>query len=372
MSDYIDISKHQGSMDFAATKAKGVKGVAIRGAYSIYKDTHFDEFYKGAVANGYLPAVYLFTISHYKSVSGNFDRAKAKLIEEINNLLKSLEGKKTEFVALDFELEKNETNCLSKEEMTELANLFADRIKGAGHTPRIYCSISWLFDYMLPEKINCDFWIAYYYQNAKKDSFPPTKWGELMNKVKDKIKLWQYSQTGIGASYGASSPTIDLNYNYSEVKIQPNEKPVDKSVNTTPKQQYKVGDKVLLNGYLYADSYGNTAGQKRNGTTHKITRIVDTKRQAPYLIDNGLGWVRAADIKPANTVTTPTNNAIKVGTTVVVKKGAKTYGNANLQGWVNNQQTKFKVLELKGNRAVIGNEKGEVTAAMRVEDLIKT
>lgn len=202
----------------------------------------------------------------------------------------------------------------------------------------------------------------------------------MMKEMGNKLKLWQYSHTANGSTYGATSENIDLNYDYlpTETTVsqsKPTEsKPTsnDKAKDNTSKNTFSVGDKVILSGYLYADSYATTKGQKRNGTTHTISRIVDTKRQAPYLVDNGLGWVRTADIKPANTVATPTNNTIKVGTTVVVKKGAKTYGNVNLQSWVNNQQTKFKVLELKGNRAVIGNEKGEVTAAMRVEDLIKT
>ena len=365
MADFIDVSVYQGSMNFRKTKESGIKGVVLRGAYSIYQDRKFQEFYQNAVSCGYTPGVYLFTISHYESESGNFNKAKKVLSQEISALLSTLVGKKTDFIALDFEMEQNEKNCLSKSEMTELANFFAEKIRASGHTPRIYCSIAWLFDYMLPDEISCDFWIAYYYEDAQKNEFPPTKWGDLMNKVKNRIKLWQYSDTGYGPEYGSSSPTIDLNYNYSEI---PAPTPETEPKPIPPQPQFKVGEKVILNGYLYGDSFGGNIGQYRAGTTNTITRIVDTNRTSPYLLDDGLGWVKGSEIKPANNNSASLNK----GDIVIVKKGATTFSGGGLADWVNNQETKFWVLEQPvGNRVVIGNQKGEVTAAMRLEDLIK-
>lgn len=371
MADYIDASAHQGNMNFNITKANGVKGIALRGGYHIYRDIKFDEFYQNAVDCGYIPGVYLFTISHYKSVSGNYQKAIDVLDKELSVLFTTLKGKKTEFVALDLELEKGEENCLSKKEMTLLANYFVDKMTKSGYIPRTYCSISWLFDFMIPNDINCDFWIAYYYEDTEKSKFPPTKWGELMNKVKDRIKLWQFSESGNGKIYGATSPTIDLNYNYAESHETPDEEKPVPTPTPTPSKGFTVGEKVKLDGYLYADSWGNDRGQKRTNTIHTITKIVDISRNAPYLLDNGLGWVKGADIK-AVYAEKPVDSVIKKGDIVTVKKGAKTYDNKNLASWVNDNKTKFHVLEKPvGNRVVIGNSKGEVTAAMRMEDLIK-
>jgi hypothetical protein len=58
---------------------------------------------------------------------------------------------------------------------------------------------------------------------------------------------------------------------------------------------------------------------------------------------------------------------IKVGSKVKVKNGAKTYTGGSLASFVYN--TVYDVLQINGNRVVIGL-KGQVTAAIRLEDLI--
>ena len=59
---------------------------------------------------------------------------------------------------------------------------------------------------------------------------------------------------------------------------------------------------------------------------------------------------------------------IRVGDKVRVRQGAKTYTGGNLAGFV--YTTLYEVIEVKGNRVVIGLGKA-VTAAMHVKDLIK-
>lgn len=59
---------------------------------------------------------------------------------------------------------------------------------------------------------------------------------------------------------------------------------------------YKVGDKVTLNGYVYVDSYASKAGQKFSYKVCTVSRVVDTSRPAPYLLDDGLGWAKPADL----------------------------------------------------------------------------
>ena len=59
---------------------------------------------------------------------------------------------------------------------------------------------------------------------------------------------------------------------------------------------FNVGDHVILNGPVFADSFGG--GQGRTFTNHRgtITRAVDTSRAAPFHVDH-IGWVRARDLK---------------------------------------------------------------------------
>ena len=93
----------------------------------------------------------------------------------------------------------------------------------------------------------------------------------------------------------------------------------------------------------------------------------------------GAGHVTSADFRYAKWVgrtkggkavaeVTPLADKISVGDTVKVKKGAKTYTGAWLASFVYDR--KHKVLELKGDRAVITYE-GVVVAAVKLVDLVK-
>lgn len=70
-------------------------------------------------------------------------------------------------------------------------------------------------------------------------------------------------------------------------------------VTQTSPDGFRVGDSVVLNGYLYIDSYASIKGKYMTNKRATITKIAESVnlRKAPYLLDNGLGWARAADIK---------------------------------------------------------------------------
>ena len=82
------------------------------------------------------------------------------------------------------------------------------------------------------------------------------------------------------------------------------------------KLKYKIGDIMILNGYLYKDAKGNGKGQKRTNFKCKITKVCDESYAIkPYNVDNGLGWVSENDL-------TPFNEVLNVGDKVeIVAKG---------------------------------------------------
>ena len=80
---------------------------------------------------------------------------------------------------------------------------------------------------------------------------------------------------------------------------QPAPKPVTPAPSTTLK--YSEGDKVILNGYLYRDSYGEGRGSKKTNYKGTIT-IVNAKGSKPYHIDK-IGWVAESDITKQTTST---------------------------------------------------------------------
>ena len=62
---------------------------------------------------------------------------------------------------------------------------------------------------------------------------------------------------------------------------------------------FSVGDRVILNGAIYADSYGSGKGRTFQNRVYTVTKITDLTRSCPYLLDNGLGWVPKDSIRKA-------------------------------------------------------------------------
>lgn len=55
----IDVSHHNGAIDWAAVKASGVKFAILRACYGMYdsqKDTRFETKYNGAKVTGFPPS----------------------------------------------------------------------------------------------------------------------------------------------------------------------------------------------------------------------------------------------------------------------------------------------------------------------------
>lgn len=78
--------------------------------------------------------------------------------------------------------------------------------------------------------------------------------------------------------------------NYGNISTTPT------SNTTTLDTTFKVGDNVILNGTLYATSYGEKPGKTFNNFSATITKIANTSRKCPYLLNNGLGWVMKSAI----------------------------------------------------------------------------
>jgi hypothetical protein len=86
-----------------------------------------------------------------------------------------------------------------------------------------------------------------------------------------------------------------LRYDVDDTKHIFDPKPIPTAPSPVVPSELKVGSNVHMKGYLYASSYGEGRGQFRDQDV-VISRIVDTSRVAPYLVNGVLGWVKRADI----------------------------------------------------------------------------
>lgn len=139
----IDISHHNGTVDFVKVKEDGIDGVIIRTGFgrkhSRQTDRCFETNYSGAKAAGLYVGAY-----HYCHAS-NAEEA----VREAEFMLEIMKGKSFELpVYGDFE----EQGDLSESTCTEIVRAFCNRLESAGAWAGIY-SYDTFFRDKLPESI---------------------------------------------------------------------------------------------------------------------------------------------------------------------------------------------------------------------------
>ncbi len=125
------------------------------------------------------------------------------------------------------------------------------------------------------------------------------------------------------------------------------------------KLKYKVGDKVVVSGFLYRTANADFSVRTVLGKVTKITRTFPTGKH-PYNTTGDLGWMDEKSIKLYDEVV-----SIKKGDKVKVIE-AVTYEGKKFFAWY----SKYDVIEVSGDRVVIGIGK-LVTAAVNIKNLQK-
>lgn len=293
----IDISKHQGSMNFADAKKNKIKAVMIRAAYGDTKDPKLDEFYNGAKSAGLSVGAYIFATWHYSGISKNFEQAKENAVKQTRSAIRHLSGKvMTAPVAVDLELEQGYRTNLTKYQLTAALSLALEEIKKAGFTPAVYASASWLEDKIDPFAIKAPIWAAYYYEKAERTPFPDTRYGKVLKNLSGRIFLWQYSSRGDGRLYGASSDRIDLNFSYNDSlmgisKDNSDEVPLPKP---PKKQLYTI---KIRTGSWYIRKRNTVDSEPLHILRGGITTDASQKKNGWFYITEYKGWIGPAAIE---------------------------------------------------------------------------
>ena len=196
----IDVSSHQGNIDWNLVAQDGVEFAIIMVGYRGYGsegrlvvDEKFENNIKGATAAGIKVGVYFFS----QAIN------EAELLEEANLVLEQIAPYKIECPVV-YDVEKTSAqgrmNAISVEERTQLTKLFCQTIADAGYRPMIYhntemgallINIAELEDY--------DKWYASYSDQM----FYPYDY-----------KIWQYSDKG---KIQGISTDVDLNICFAPV-----------------------------------------------------------------------------------------------------------------------------------------------------------
>lgn len=193
----IDVSKHQGEIDWGKVKAAGVDYAMIRVAYRGYGtgklmlDENFEANITGALEAGIPVGVYLYS----QAVN------QEEVLEEARFVLDTIrEYDVTWPVVFDMEeviAENVRTANLSTEEITDMTIAFCDAIEEGGYHPVIYGNLKWFLEKLdFSRVLDYDKWLAQYYRAP----FFPYEY-----------QMWQY--TGGGTLDGIKG-NVDLNISF--------------------------------------------------------------------------------------------------------------------------------------------------------------
>lgn len=179
MEKVIDVSQHNGTIDFERVKRQGINKVILRIGWIGNKnnhtlDTKFIENYNKAINAGFQIGIYVY--SYCKSVEA--------VISGTNWVLNKLNlfsaHKPTLPIFLD--LEDITISFLSKRELTDQALKFNEMITNAGFISGTYANLNWFNNKLYENELaKYKIWLAQY-NNEMTASF--------------RVDLWQYSSNG--------------------------------------------------------------------------------------------------------------------------------------------------------------------------------
>lgn len=199
----IDVSVHQGAIDWQQVRDAGVEFAIIRVGYRTYGggeiklDEGFVDNISGATAAGLKVGVYFF------SQAVTVDEAVA----EADAVLDAIAPYDITYpVVYDWELiydDTARTDDIPVDVLTDSCIAFCERVKSAGYTPMIYQNKgTTLFKLDLPRLQDYDFWLAEY-------GSEPTYYYDY--------QMWQYSCTG---RIPGIAGEVDLNISFKDYSAE--------------------------------------------------------------------------------------------------------------------------------------------------------
>lgn len=195
----IDVSKHQGDIDWQKVKADGIDFAILRIGYRGYETGKIllDETYlqnvKQASEAGMDIGVYFYS----QAVSTE------EALEEAQLVIENLKGYKITYpVILDIEDAPSDTARtanMTAAQNTDMAITFCEAVKDAGYTPMVYANTKWFLSRLeLSRLTEYGKWLAQYYSTP----FYPYD-----------LDIWQYSATG---KVDGISGNVDMNVSFTD------------------------------------------------------------------------------------------------------------------------------------------------------------
>lgn len=186
----IDVSVHNGSIDWQKVKNAGIQFAILRAGYGremSQKDARFEENYRNAKAAGIPVGAYWYSYA--------MSEDEARL--EADVFLSVIKGKQFE-MPIYFDLEEKKQFDLGKEKVSAIMRAFLERVESAGYFVGLYGSASSLTTHTADDiKSRYTIWLAH--------------WAEQTN-YSGAYGIWQYSDKG---NVNGISGNVDLDFCYN-------------------------------------------------------------------------------------------------------------------------------------------------------------
>ncbi len=180
----IDVSKHQGDINWTKVKASGIDYAMLRIGYGVdierKYETKFEEYYDGAESAGIPMGVYCYSLA----------MTPEEATAEAEFIVQRLEGRPLTLpVALDFESDK-QRDKLTTAERSEIIKSYKSVIESAGYDFILYSNLTFIrdkIDQSLLSTENIDLWIARYRDVTLGTGY----------EGKGNLRMWQYTDKGL-------------------------------------------------------------------------------------------------------------------------------------------------------------------------------
>lgn len=205
----IDVSSHQGKIDWAKVAKSDIKFAMIRCGYrgygsgKIVEDTYFERNAEGAYKNGIAVGIYFYSTAINEAEA----REEAAYVCELIMRMRKKGVAIKLPVAYDFEefyaksngdTSRADSIAKNKDVISANAAAYLDYVKSQGYTPLLYASRYAAYTYFDMAKLSkYDFWLAHYTQNGEKSNYNGA------------YAMWQYTSSG---SVSGISGNVDLNF----------------------------------------------------------------------------------------------------------------------------------------------------------------
>ena len=265
----IDVSEHNGTINWQKVKNAGINFAIIRLGWIGNKNNHtidkkFEENYNGAKSVGIKVGVYVYSYV-------NSSIAMQNAIEWVQSRL----SRKTLEYPVFLDVEDEQIASLDKGTLTILCKQFCERI--TGFQTGVYANLNWFTNKLyINELVNYKIWLAQWANDYSKDF---------------KVDMWQYTSDG---QVNGIEGRVDLNYCLN-CENNSNIEEITGETNNIERSDFEMV-KSWKNGSTNETVYSDLSCTEKIGTIYPgeyadCYGIIDGKYLVCYFVTNSSGQV---------------------------------------------------------------------------------